>query len=161
MNCSFTGHRIIKNEHSKSIIALIKRAVEYSYSIGCRNFYSGGAIGFDTIAAREVIRFRVSHPDVRLILLLPCIEQAAKWSESQRNAYDFILSMADETEYISEEYTSTCIKERNMRLAEVSDIMIAYVSHSKSGAGQTVRMATVKNKKIYNLYPTLEKQENV
>ena len=159
LNCSFTGHRIIKAEHESSLPELLSRAIAYAYSIGCRTFYSGGAIGFDTVAAREVIRFRVTHPDVRLVLLLPCVDQDAKWSTAQRSAYAFILSMADETEYVSECYTDSCIRERNMRLAELCDIMIAYVAHTKSGTAQTVRMARSKNKKIYNLYPTLEREE--
>ena len=81
MGCSFTGHRIIKEDHLSSLDSLVYRAVEYAYNKGCRRFYTGGAIGFDTVCAKEIIRFKISHPDVKLILLLPCIDQDAKWNE--------------------------------------------------------------------------------
>jgi uncharacterized phage-like protein YoqJ len=157
-NCSFTGHRRIKPQHLRKMPELISRAVAYAYSEGCRNFYSGGAVGFDTLAAREVIRFRISHPDVRLIMLLPCETQSERWSGLQKSSYEYILSASDEVIYISGEYTDTCIRERNMMLASKADILISYISRNESGSAQTARMAQRQNKRIYNLYPTLEKE---
>lgn len=160
MICSFTGHRQIEPERRSALIDLLVRAIEYAYGEGCRDFICGGALGFDTLAAREVIRFRMTHSDARLILALPCIEQDLKWSEAQKSAYGFILSAADEVIYVSDSYTKTCMAERNRFLAERCDILIAYAGRSNSGAAQTVRMAEQMNKRIYNLYPTLHK-ENV
>ena len=157
VGCSFSGHRIIKSGHERALPELISRAVEYAYNEGCRDFYSGGALGFDTLAAREVLSFRISHPDVRLIMLLPCIDQDLKWNARQRDNYRFLLSNANEVVYISEEYTADCIRRRNMRLAELCDIMICYLSRRDSGAGQTVAMAKRLDKRIYSLYPALEK----
>lgn len=156
LGCSFTGHRIIDRNHTEAIGELLARAVEYAYSEGCRTFYAGGAMGFDTLAAREVIRFRISHPDVSLVLILPCVNQNERWSESATSAYEFVLSSADEVRYVSEEYTEGCMRERNQALADVCDMMIAYVGRTRSGGGQTVRMAEAAGKKVYNLYPTLE-----
>ncbi len=155
-NCSFTGHRLIKSEHLNKLPELLSRAIAFAYGEGCRNFYCGGAIGFDTFAAREVLRFRISHPDVRLVLILPCLSQAEKWSAAQKAAYEYILSAADETVYVSEEYTDSCMRDRNMRLVEAADILVAYVSNRRSGSAQTARMAAQAGKKVYNLYPALE-----
>lgn len=157
--CSFTGHRTIPDGHRKSLSALLARAIEYAYNLGCREFFAGGAIGFDTLAAREVIRFRISHPDVKLILLLPCINQSELWSGADTDAYEYTLSEADEVRYISEEYTKSCMQKRNRALAEACDIMIAYVGRSRSGASQTVRMAEERGKKVYNLYGTVLRGE--
>lgn len=156
--CSFTGHRSVKATHKNRISSLIARAVEYAYKQGCRDFFSGGAIGFDTLAAREVVRFRMSHSDVRLVLVLPCVNQDERWSEGDRSNYEYILNVSDEVVYIADEYTDSCMRERNFRLASSADILIAYVSRSNSGAAQTVRMAEKMGKEIYNLYPTLEKE---
>lgn len=154
--CSFTGHRQIKPEHRERIASLLARAVEYAYSEGCRDFCAGGAIGFDTLAAREVVRFKLYHPDVRLVLLLPCRNQDGKWSAAQRSAYEFLLSVADEISYSSDEYTPDCMRRRNRLLAERCDILIAYVGRARSGASQTAKMAERLGKRVYNLYPTLE-----
>ena len=155
--CSFTGHRVIAAAHRGSIGELLSRAIAYAYGEGCRSFLSGGAIGFDTLAAREVVRFRISHPDVRLILVLPCVNQDERWSARDRDAYEYRLGAADEVRYISDTYTDGCMRQRNLALAEAADILIAYVGRSASGSAQTVRMAERSGARIYNLYPALEK----
>ncbi len=156
-SCSFTGHRKIKPEHSLSVRALLERAVEYAYGEGVRTFYSGGAVGFDTLAARAVIAFRTSHPDVRLVMLLPCTTQADSWSARARDGYEYLLGRADEVIYVCEEYTADCMKKRNAELVERADMMIAYVYHMRSGAGQTLNFANRAGVKVYNLYPSVEK----
>lgn len=136
---------------------LLSRAIGYAYRKGCRRFITGGALGFDTEAAREVIRFRMSHPDVSLILFIPCLDQDAAWSVRQRDFYDYILSAADEVRFVSEKYDKTCMKRRNQAMAEECDIMIAYVGHDRSGSSQTLRIATTLGKETYNLYYHLDK----
>jgi uncharacterized phage-like protein YoqJ len=155
--CAFTGHRKIEDSHKSRIDGLLDRAIAFAYESGCRTFVTGGALGFDTLAAKEIIRFRMSHPDVKLIIVLPCKTQSSTWSASQVSLYEYTLFNADEIEYISDEYTDTCMKERNKRLVELCDMLIAYVSRPYSGAAQTVRMASNDGKVIYNLYPSLEK----
>ena len=155
-SCSFTGHRAIEPHHREALSGLIKRAIEYVYQNGCRDFFLGGALGFDTYAAQQVLLFRMSHPDVTLNLVLPCRDQADSWAHSQTEMYEYLLSQADTVEYVAEEYTKGCMRVRNMRLASLCDVMIAYVGHERSGASQTVRMAKELKREVFNLYPTLE-----
>ena len=155
--CAFTGHRNIKDGHKNALSGLLARAIGYAYEKGCRRFITGGALGFDTAAAREILRFRISHPDVTLVLFLPCFDQDAAWTARQRDSYDYILSSADEVKYISEAYDKSCMKRRNQAMADECDIMIAYVARDYSGAAQTLRMARSLEKEIYNLYPELDK----
>lgn len=157
ITCAFTGHRKIKEAHKKHLTGLLQRAINYAYERGCRRFITGGALGFDTEAAREVLRFRISHPDVSLMLFLPCLDQDAAWSERQRDAYEYILSSADEVRYVSESYDKSCMKRRNQAMAEECDIMIAYVARDYSGSAQTMRMATTLGREVYNLYGELER----
>lgn len=159
-SCSFTGHRIIPNDHIKKLDSLLSRAIEFAYSEGCRNFYTGGALGFDTMAAKQLLSYRMYHSDVRIIVAVPCREQSKKWSDAERDMYDYILANADEVVFCSEEYTKDCMKKRNEYLAEVCDILIAYSGRYSSGSAQTVRMATRLGKEVYNLYPTVS-GENV
>ena len=155
--CSFTGHRKIKDEHKKELPQLLARAVLYAYEKGVRCFLSGGAYGFDIIAAREVLRFRATHRDVRLIMLLPCPQQADMWNSHLQSDYEYVLREADETVYVSDSYSAECMKKRNAELVSRADMLVAYVSHMRSGAGQTLNFANRAKKTVYNLYPALEK----
>lgn len=155
--CAFTGHRNVKEAHKRAMPDILERAIDYAYKKGCRRFIAGGAIGFDTAAARAVLHFRLRHPDVVLVLFIPCLDQDASWSARQRDSYDYILASADEVKYISESYDRDCMKRRNMAMAEECDIMIGYVSKDRSGAAQTYRMAVSLGKEAYNLYGELER----
>lgn len=157
MTCAFTGHRNIKFEHRAGMPGLLLRAINYAYEQGCRQFITGGALGFDTEAARQVLKFRIEHPDVTLVLFLPCLDQDAAWSAGQRDSYDYILSSANEVRYVSESYDRSCMKRRNQAMAEECDLMIGYVGRDRSGASQTMRIAKELGKETYNLYNELEK----
>ena len=156
LTCAFTGHRSIARGHTAPLIDLLDRAIGYAYGQGCRIFLCGGALGFDTLAARRVLKFRIEHSDVRLQLVLPCIDQSEHWKDSQRDAYDFLIQNSDLVRYVSESYTDTCMKERNAILAGEADMLVAYVSHQNSGAAQTVRMAQRLGKPVYNLFPAAD-----
>lgn len=158
MVCAFTGHRQIEDGHKKNLSQMLRRAIEFAYSRGARRFLCGGAVGFDTEAAREVIKYRISHPDVQLVLVLPCVKQEQRWKSRAQETYYYTVSMANEVVFVSDEYTSTCMKERNLRLATEADILIAYVKRSNSGSAQTVRMAQSMNKEIYNIYGALDSE---
>ena len=150
--CAFTGHRTIPYEVLEGIRALLDRAVRYAYDNGCRVFYNGGAIGFDIEAAERVLALRREHGDARLVLLLPCKNQDAKWTDEQKRRYARVLRAADEVRYIREIYTDGCMRERNEALVREADMLIAYLSHFRSGAAQTVAMAKRKGIPVYNLY---------
>jgi uncharacterized phage-like protein YoqJ len=151
-SCSFTGHRVIADELVAPLEALLLRAINYVYGEGCRTFYCGGALGFDTMAAKLLIGKRLHFPDIRLIIVAPCIDQADKWSVKDRDIYEYILANADEVIYVEEEYTKSCMKKRNARLASLCDVMIAYSGRTNSGSAQTVRMAEELGKRVYNLF---------
>ena len=150
--CAFTGHRALPTNELLQIRNLLDRAIAYAYTQGCRAFYAGGAIGFDTEAAERVIAFRETHRDIALILILPCHAQEAKWSDAQKKRYSKLLKCADVVRYTAEEYTPDCMRVRNEALVTAADMMIAYLSHFHSGAGQTVNMAKKKGIPVYNLY---------
>jgi hypothetical protein len=75
--------------------------------------------------------------------------------------YEYLLSVSDEVIYIADEYYDGCMKERNMKLAELCDILIAYVARSNSGAAQTVRMASAMGKSVYNLYAEAQRSVGI
>ncbi len=154
-NCCFTGHRTIPAENARlhtELEALLCRLIEN----GVKNFYAGGAIGWDMMCSATVCELRQRYPEITLNLVLPCSseQQCMKWTEQQKQQYYNILSFADSVEYISEEYHDGCMKARNQRLIDKADICVCYYNtrNFRSGTGQTVRMAERKNIQIINLY---------
>ncbi len=156
--CSFTGHRSIEARHTKGIRSLVMRAVDYAYGEGCRDFYNGGAIGFDLLAASVVLEYRKAHPDVRLHILVPCRGQDARWSQADKREYARILDSADSVTVMAEHYYDGCMHVRNRRLVDNCDMLIAYLGRNTGGTAATVRMANAAKKKVYNLYPALDKE---
>ena len=121
------------------------------------DFYTGGAVGWDALAALTVLKLRESYPEVKLHLVLPCPfeKQSTKWNEAQKTEYLRIFGLADSVEQVSDRYYNGCIKARNAHLVELaSDYSICYWNpkHYRSGTGQTVRMAQKKGIEVINLF---------
>ena len=153
----FTGHRNLKGDIadlSERLYQFIKKSI---VDLGLTEFISGGAIGWDLLAAKTVLQLKEAYPQVRLHLVLPCsnAEQTEKWNEMQRKEFYYILSLADEVEYTSEHSNKECMKLRNARMVELAtDYCICYYNENRkrSGTGQTVRMAQKKGITIENFY---------
>lgn len=152
----FTGHRTIaedKETLSARLYALLERLVTEQK---ITDFYTGGAVGWDALAALTVLKLRERYPEVKLHLILSCPfeEQSAKWNEAQKAEYQHILGLADSVEQVSDRYYNGCMKARNARLVELaSDYCICYWNpkNFRSGTGQTVRMAQKKGIEIINM----------
>jgi len=77
--CCFTGHRRIPASEYNALDQRLEAEIEHLIHQGVRYFGAGGAMGFDTMAAFAVLRLRILHPHIRLILVLPCKTQARGW----------------------------------------------------------------------------------
>ncbi len=152
----FTGHRDLSESEktlSERLYALLEKLVTEEK---ITDFYAGGAVGFDTIAAKCVLRLREKYKQVRLHLVLPCPneEQTRGWTASQKYEFKIILSRADSVEYTSDHQYRGCMGVRNARLVERADAhcICYYDKTRKSGTGQTVGMAKKKGLEITNLF---------
>ena len=153
----FTGHRDIDADISALSSLLCSVLDRLITEQGVTDFYAGGAIGFDTLAADSVLRMRKNYPQVKLHLVLPCsnAEQTKGWTAEQVADFNRILGLADSVEYISDSYYNGCMKDRNARLVELaSECCISYWNphNFRSGTGQTVRMAQSKGIRVINLF---------
>ena len=150
--CCFTGHRFIKNAEKERIRKQISNQVTALYDGGYRQFYTGGAIGFDTIAAFTVLEVRKNMTDIKLSLILPCPDQDKLWRDADRSRYQIIFGEADSFEYVSCEYTPHVMLKRNQLLVEKSSSCICYLNNQKSGTSYTVKYALEKNLDVFNIY---------
>lgn len=99
-------------------------------------FSTGGALGFDTLAAEAVLGLRQEFPGIRLILVLPCRDQTRGWKQENIIRYNRIRAEANKVVYTSEYYAPGCMYKRNRYLIDNSQVCIAYCTRS---TGKTAR----------------------
>lgn len=152
--CCFTGHRIIPKAEISTIKTKLKKAIIELINDGVIYFGTGGALGFDTIAAQTILDLREEYPQIKLILVLPCKNQTAKWKQSDIDMYEYIISQADKCVYTSENYYDGCMQKRNRHLIDNSSYCICYLTHKRGGTFYTYNYAKKNGLKIINL-PTI------
>ncbi len=76
--CCFTGHRHLPDNQKEKIAERLEEAVVTLIHSGYLYFGAGGALGFDELCAKTVLRLRQSYPEIKLILVLPCVSQAGR-----------------------------------------------------------------------------------
>lgn len=138
----FSGHRVLhdpKDEVEKKLETAIRQCI----TDGAEIFMTGGALGYDTLAALTVIRLRNEYPRIQLVLALPCPteQQTIKWTQKQKDEYNNILNQADEVQILSEQYTDSCMLDRNKYMVDNSGKLIYYLRSARGGTGYTVRYA--------------------
>ena len=137
----FTGHRHLPSDEIGLISDRLFHSLSCAYSEGYRRFFCGCALGFDTLAALQTLRFKKIYPDVILSLAIPCETQSARWQESDKRIYARILEQADEKTILSPHYYQGVMLTRNRFMAVRSSLCICYLSHMRGGTAYTVRYA--------------------
>ena len=149
--CCFTGHRKIPREHMAELHAELERVLNILIRSGVDTFRTGGAMGFDTLAALTVLDKKELHPHIRLELCLPCKDQTNGWSRENKDIYEYILSRADKVTFLHESYTPYCMHERNRFMVDGSDYCVGYCTESSGGSRKTLDYAKRKNVKVINI----------
>ena len=150
----FTGHRDFEPGErelaSERLARLLRRLADEK---GTRDFYAGGAMGFDTLAELAVLDLRRERPDVRLHLILPCRDQCHRWSEEDRALYADILTAADSAVVIAPYYYNGCMLVRDRELVASADLCVALMrpGTASGGTAYTVRCAGHAGLPVINL----------
>ena len=160
--CAFSGHRPYKfpwknNEDDPRCITLketLTKQITELVEAGVTDYYSGGADGVDCWASLIVLALREKNPILKLHCVLPHEGQADKWSDSARERYHSILKQADSVEYVSHAYYDGCMIDRNHRLVDSADLLLAvYNGVRRSGTGATVNYARKMGREIIVIDP--------
>lgn len=169
-SCSFTGHRPEKIWDLKvgriteeKVKAVIRETVIMLGQDGVRTFYSGMARGTDMWAAEVVIELQKTYHDIELIAVKPFPEQTdMSWPEQEKIKYQDLLSKCTEVKVICPVYEKEAYKKRNQYLVDNCEVLVVVYDprHSRSGTGQTVRMAEKAKRRILRINPSeIDKQE--
>ena len=118
--CCFTGHREIPPEKRAEIAGRLEQVIVNLYQRGVRFYGAGGARGFDCLAAQTVLRLRESCPDMKLILVLPCLTQTRGWPAADVAEYERIKGLADKVVYTSQAYTVRYAREQGLEVINLA-----------------------------------------
>ena len=161
-SCAFTGHRTHKfpwkrDETDLRCVSLKKTLAEQIGLLadsGVTQFLTGMAEATDTWAAISVLNLREKNPALKLHCILPCKEQADKWTVSSRELYYTILDRADSIVYVNRDYHKNCMLDRNRFLVEHAATLLAvYNGERRGGTAATMRYAQMKGRKIIVIDP--------
>lgn len=147
----FTGHREIPFLKAGAIKNMLKKTLEDLIEKGYCYFGAGGALGFDTLAAQTVLELKSKYPQIRLILVLPCLSQADSWSDRDKAVYEDIKNRADKVVYTAQEYFKGCMHKRNRHLVDNSSVCICYLTTKTGGTAYTVNYADKNGLKVINI----------
>ncbi len=154
--CCFTGHRDLSKDEFLQIRPILQETIEKLFLQGVDTFIVGGAVGFDTMAATEVLNLqRKLYPGMKLVLAIPCEGQDRGWSPIQRALYQQIRQLATAEVVLSPQYYQGCMLRRNDFMVENSRYLIAYVNRASGGSAYTLRMAKKNRLTICNLADNL------
>ena len=107
-------------------------------------------MGFDTLAAQTVLDLKTDYPQIKLILVLPCLSQTDSWSSEDKDKYEYIKANADKVVYTSREYTKGCMHKRNRHLVDNSSACVCYLTEKTGGTAYTVEYANSKGLFVIN-----------
>ena len=147
----FTGHRKILNGEYEILALRLCETITNLIERGYRYFGVGGALGFDTLAAKTVLELKRTYPHIKLILVLPCRNQTLYWTPCDKQIYDNICRLADKVTCLRDKYEPGCMHARNRHLVENSSVCVCYLTHYGGGTDYTVSYAENLGLEIINL----------
>ena len=148
MTVAFTGHRSVPR--AKSVYETLLKTIEHLIIQGADTFICGGALGFDTLAAKAVLALRERYP-IRLILAIPCEGQDEKFSDLDRAEYARIRNRADEEKVLFPYYQQGCMHARNRYMVDHCDLLVSYCHKAVGGSAYTLNYAIKQDKQIIRL----------
>ena len=150
--CCFTGSRNVSRKALPILMKKLESEIEnLIINEGYTDFRTGGALGFDTVAALSVLKLRDRHPHIKLHLILPCRNQEKYYTVQYKKIYRAILALADTQIFMQERYTDGVMFARNRALVDGSDICIAYLTKSHGGTYYTVQYAKKQGVPVINV----------
>ena len=148
-SCCFTGHRNISSNKIVPLTVILENEIEKLISIGVKYFYCGGALGFDTLAAKTILKLKDKY-DIQLIIVIPHSAQDNSFTKEQKEEYNQILDLSDDKVCLSNHYYNGCMQKRNRYIVDNSNYCICYLIEEKGGTAYTVTYAKKHNLNMIN-----------
>ncbi|MBQ2830839.1 MAG: DUF1273 family protein [Oscillospiraceae bacterium] len=151
--CCFTGHREIPTGKAEEIAeqtaSEIRRLiVDHNVSF----FGVGGAIGYDTLAAKVLFNIREAEfPNIKVILVYPFDGFTDRWSSNQKSIYQKLLPKYNKVVCVCDKPSKDAFLARNRHLVDGSTYCITYCTRDDGGTAYTVRYARQQGLDVRNI----------
>lgn len=136
MTVTFCGHAEIAQ--SDNVRNWLISTVGTLIADGADTFYLGGYGAFDNLAAAVLQELKKANPHIQIVLVLAYLNR-----NTDTSGYDSTLY--PELEKVPLRFA---ISRRNERMVDISDVVVAYVTHGWGGAAKTLEYAKRKRKTI-------------
>lgn len=134
MTVTFCGHAEVAQPDN--VRSWLIDTVETLILDGADTFYLGGYGAFDGLAAAVLRKLKKTYPHIQIILVLAYLNR-----NTDTSGYDSTLY--PELEEVPPRFA---ISKRNERMVDMSDMVVAYVTHGWGGAAKTLEYARRKRK---------------
>lgn len=151
ISCCFTGHRQIEPADEPTLKAALKEQAVSLIERDVTQFYCGGALGFDTLAAACILELKQQNSGIRLLLALPCRGQEKYYNKYQKQLYHHIIEHADRVFYTAAAYSAGCMHERNRFMVDNCAYCICYLRKQRGGTKYTAHYAERSGLKVIYL----------
>ncbi len=130
----------------------VKKIFEGAIKFGIKTFLTGMAEGFDMLATEILLELRKTH-NIKIVAIVPCLNQEIKWKQSQQERYRTILHFCNKVLVLQKEYTTDCMNKRNKFMVENCCVCIACYNGKPSGTGNTIKFAKERGNRIRIINP--------
>jgi uncharacterized phage-like protein YoqJ len=162
LSCALIGYRPLRfsfgydeeAEAFQCFKAVLRPQISLLISYGVKTFYTGMDLGVSQWAASIVLEMRDVYQGVRLIAVIPCETQAEKWSVEQRDKYFSIVENCDEEILLYNEYTHSCMYDRDRFLVDhAKHLLSVYDGNGKGNTAHTIEYARKLGRNIIMIHP--------
>lgn len=153
MTCCFTGHRYIPAEKERALAVQTAREIyRLITDFGVRFFGVGGAVGYDTLAAKVLFRMRErAFPHIKVILAYPFDGFTSLWTPQQQSEFAALLPKYDKVVRVCNAPSREAYLARNRHLVNASAYCIAYCTQQRGGTAYTVDYARAQGVMVINV----------
>lgn len=149
--CCFTGHRRVPIAGMPAILSRTEALIRQMVQKGVTDFYTGGALGYDTLAAKLLFDLRdMEFPHIRVILVYPFDGYTNRWTDTQIQEHEKMLPRYDKIVNLSQEASRNAYLQRDRYLVDCSGYCICYCTRKFGGTAYTVRYALQQGLKVTN-----------
>lgn len=161
MRIGITGHRPNKlwgydydNAKWQELKQLISSILKQYLYDGPVEFFTGMALGVDTVACLAALELKEAGENIEVIAEVPCQNQDCKWPATSQRMYKQLLDRCDRVNLVSDKpYAPYLMQLRNQHMVDQLDLLIAVWDGTTGGTHNCVKYALSKDLNIIVIDP--------